>query len=764
MLRYCRVVVHRMRRSLTGPVVLAMIGLVLFPIDSDIAANALPDAWKSHLWLTWPMGAILATPMIFAEIRERHRPREYGSDTVEEQQRQQGRAAHDLAQAVWRQWTKEAGSRSLHSPEPIRVRWSSVGRPAAADLWKVFDTGAAAGRPVRLRGDMRQVIDVFRRISARQLVILGEPAAGKSVLALLLTLGLLPDEPVPVLLTVSSWDPHQEDLHSWVARRIVEEYPALANSTVYGPDAAVRLVVDRRVMPVLDGLDEMSVVLRPAAINAIDRAVGDRCPLVVTCRTAEYHDAVNRNGRFLAHAAVLEIQPVDIDDAANFLTGADPHPERWRPVLDHLYAEPDGPLARALRTPLMVDLTRTVYATSAGDPGELVDLGRFPDQRDVERHLFDAFLCVAYQNRPAPPGSRPGSVLVQYPSERPSQWLRFLAGHHETLGGQDLAWWRLEHTVSRLTRAVLVGLITGLMFGLTEGSVLGPTYGLAYAVTFGLTAGVALGFGHTHEPSRIEVRFRENGESLLRRFVAGLAIGSALTPVVGLVNGIVAVVVFTVALTAHLWLDAPPDTATAASPMSVLTRDRGAALTLSLVLAVAFGPITGIATGPAGGHDGVAAGLISVLASAGVGVITGGFVYGRAGAVAFGIAGAGTGWLRFVNHSESTIFTLLASDTAFGVIIGGLGLLSRAWGAFAFARLWLALRGHLPLRLMRFLDDAHQRGVLRRSGTVYQFRHERLHDHIATPSDRVSQIHGFTFSRRPRFRFLGSLLRVIKWW
>jgi hypothetical protein len=32
---------------------------------------------------------------------------------------------------------------------------------------------------------------------------------------------------------------------------------------------------------------------------------------------------------------------------------------------------------------------------------------------------------------------------------------------------------------------------------------------------------------------------------------------------------------------------------------------------------------------------------------------------------------------------------------------------------------------------MRFLGDAHLRGVLRQSGRVYQFRHERLHDHIA---------------------------------
>jgi hypothetical protein len=368
----------RVRRSLTSLVALAVIGGLLLPTVSNVAANALPDAWKPYLWLAWPAGVLLTVPMIYGEVRERRQllGRQFG--TVEDHQRRLDQAVHDLAEAVTRQWAKEAGLRSLLSPEPIRVRWSSLGRPVAVDLGRVLAPDAIAGRPLRLRGDMRQIIAVFHQIKARQLVILGEPAAGKSVMALLLTLGLLPREPVPVLLAVSSWNPHQADLHTWLTRRIVEEYPALANSDLYGPDAATRMVADRRVLPVLDGLDEMSAALQPVAINAIDLAVSDRFPLVTTCRSAEYREAVDRNGRFLAHAAVLEIQPVDIDDAASFLGGADPRPERWQPVLDRLHADPDGPLARALRSPLTIDLARTVYATPKGDPTELLDTTRFP--------------------------------------------------------------------------------------------------------------------------------------------------------------------------------------------------------------------------------------------------------------------------------------------------------------------------------------------------------------------------------------------------
>jgi hypothetical protein len=67
-----------------------------------------------------------------------------------------------------------------------------------------------------------------------------------------------------------------------------------------------------------------------------------------------------------------------------------------------------------------------------------------------------------------------------------------------------------------------------------------------------------------------------------------------------------------------------------------------------------------------------------------------------------------------------------------GLIVGFvIGLSQTAWGWFAVARCWLALRGRLPWRLMGFLADAHQRGVLRQAGAVYQFRHAELQRHLA---------------------------------
>jgi hypothetical protein len=44
---------------------------------------------------------------------------------------------------------------------------------------------------------------------------------------------------------------------------------------------------------------------------------------------------------------------------------------------------------------------------------------------------------------------------------------------------------------------------------------------------------------------------------------------------------------------------------------------------------------------------------------------------------------------------------------------------------------WLAFTHRLPWRPMSFLADAHQRGVLRQAGAVYQFRHIELQHRLA---------------------------------
>jgi hypothetical protein len=62
----------------------------------------------------------------------------------------------------------------------------------------------------------------------------------------------------------------------------------------------------------------------------------------------------------------------------------------------------------------------------------------------------------------------------------------------------------------------------------------------------------------------------------------------------------------------------------------------------------------------------------------------------------------------------------------------GVALGYTAWGQWlVFTRSGLVLARRLPRALPSFLTDAHERGVLRQVGAIYQFRHARLQDHLA---------------------------------
>lgn len=68
----------------------------------------------------------------------------------------------------------------------------------------------------------------------------------------------------------------------------------------------------------------------------------------------------------------------------------------------------------------------------------------------------------------------------------------------------------------------------------------------------------------------------------------------------------------------------------------------------------------------------------------------------------------------------------LAYGITFAVAYQSAGLATPAFTTFIIARFWLSERRKMPWSLMPFLEDAHQRGVPRQQGAIYQFRHVML--------------------------------------
>ena len=65
------------------------------------------------------------------------------------------------------------------------------------------------------------------------------------------------------------------------------------------------LVEADKILPVLDGLDEIPEVARRAATRQINAAIGRDRPVVVTCRSAEYDDVLRNGAPVLRQAAVV---------------------------------------------------------------------------------------------------------------------------------------------------------------------------------------------------------------------------------------------------------------------------------------------------------------------------------------------------------------------------------------------------------------------------------------------------------------------------
>ncbi|GAA4607670.1 hypothetical protein BJY16_006449 [Actinoplanes octamycinicus] len=373
-----------------------------------------------------------------------------------------------LAGAQHEQWQAEQHARRVRDPWPLNVRWLSTPRAQAVMASWASVRGMPGAGPAEIRGEYAEIGALFTTPGGpRRLVVLGEPGAGKSMLVLNLALQVLArraaHEPVPVVLSAAGWNPVL-GLDDWVAEQVTMIDRRLARQ-VPGPGGAPRtlardLVARGLILPVLDGLDEMADSLQQAAIRGIAASAGHG--LVITCRTRPYEAAVAGSGPVPA-AAVVEIQPVAARDAARHLAdSAALTDRRWQPVVDRLAGTPDGPLAQALSTPLMIWLARTVYQGRERDPGELLGAGWAATREGIEQHLLEHLVPAAYATALA---GRPARTAED--AARIRRWLGEVAAHLRAQRTYELAWWHFSElrpapTVQfvSVAFAVLVALIT----------------------------------------------------------------------------------------------------------------------------------------------------------------------------------------------------------------------------------------------------------------------------------------------------------------
>jgi hypothetical protein len=346
-------------------------------------------------------------------------------------------------------------------PAPVRVRWRwaapqvAVAReevtasPAGGtDPPPIPDTGVAEVLGSGVVTRMHE--EVYARLRHGRLVLIGGPGAGKTAVMILLLLAALDHRkrvseaeragvPVPVWLTLGSWDPMAQTLREWVTATVARDHPYL-RAAVFGPDAIGALFDTGGVALFLDGLDELPDADRSQAIHRLRTEAGG-LRVVLTSRPDEYRATLD-DGAHLPETAVIELRPVGVTAAVDYLLADRTEPARraWTRVADRLRAEPAGVLARTLNSPLTLSLARSAHPV---DPAPLLDPARGTGQA-LRRHLLDQTLVTAYPD----PRER----------ARATYWLGWIAHHMNTQPTgttRDLPWWYIPAWIPRWQRRLV---------------------------------------------------------------------------------------------------------------------------------------------------------------------------------------------------------------------------------------------------------------------------------------------------------------------
>ncbi|WP_344679624.1 NACHT domain-containing protein [Saccharopolyspora taberi] len=627
----------------------------------------------------------------------------------------------DLAAEVRSACDRELEKWGLRDRDALPVRWHTATDDLFDHWTKIQDDGA----PVSLDGRFTTIRHTYETVESRRLVILGRAGAGKTVLAHRLILDLLtnnPTGPVPVLFSLGDWNPATE-LRAWLAEHLARDFLFLDTPDVAGKKLAEVFVERGLILPVLDGFDEIPADHHPSAIRQISTL---DLPLILTSRPGEYSRAAHEI-KAIGGAAAITLEDLTLDETHQYLrqsTGKRRGPA-WDAVFNQLRTAPDEPanrnLTAMLTMPLMVMLARTVYNDNQGlDPGELLNIERFPTAMALEDHLLDAYLTTVYTRR---------TRRTNWDSDQARRWLGYIATHLTQRDTHDLTWWNLPATLHRRSRilitTVVVGLAVGIVYGLAVRPAIGPLVGLTAGITVGIAVGPVggLAVGLTNEvgfsrgptgrePERLRLSLRRRAPKSLSwlprkrsvsEFTSGVAVGVGLGLGYGLAFG--------------------------------LALALGGEIGIGIAIALTFGITIGIAIGIANGLAGVVVSAfgdaydlhatdpwtllnrdrtITLARTAAAAVLTMALVVG----IATGIG---------LETARGLLFGL-----GFGLVIAPVRLAFSAWGSWLlFTRLWLPLTCRLPWRLKRFLVDAYDRGVLRRAGSAYQFRHARLRDHLA---------------------------------
>lgn len=344
------------------------------------------------------------------------------------------------------------------------------------------------------------------------LLILGEPGSGKTTTLLELAEGLIvrakkdPAERVPVVLNLSSWE-KTKSLEEWIAAELSVKYGILKSM-------GGEWIAQDYLVPLLDGLDEVSAAAQSSCVAAINAFIESHKPsgLVVCSRLAEYEWLPKR----LKLNGAICIEPLCLEDVNQFLEA------RGTELVGLSQAMSDDPLLRELsQTPLMLTI---MSEACKGVSKEALIANEVNSVQTRQQQIFNFYVEQMFKQKKSP--SHP------FGKEETIGWLSWLA---RNMKERSRSVFMVEELQPSWVSSKAQSQALGVLWCMWIGGGIGGGFTVATGHVLWLILGFLVGlmFGWRDEPKddidRVETmrwQWREFWKSMFGSSLAALCIGS----------------------------------------------------------------------------------------------------------------------------------------------------------------------------------------------------------------------------------------------
>ncbi|MFM9264956.1 NACHT domain-containing protein [Tychonema sp. BBK16] len=319
----------------------------------------------------------------------------------------------------------------------------------------------------------KSILEVLDRDQiAGKLLILGSPGLGKTTIMLTLAKALIEraierakqddNYLIPILFNLSTWKDNKQSISDWLVMELKSKYGVRK-------DFGAKLVSDAKLLPMLDGLDELELVYQEPCVRRINEFLHSDCSpryLVVSSRREEYEQVVRGQSGLDVNGKII-LQPLTPEQVQAYLVGINPE---TLPI--------DANLLELLKTPLFLSLIRFILFHQSSFLQKWITLS---SSQDRLQYLFDVYWEAALK-RPlvSPILESQGWISFIYKKKKTPQpqqvrqWLVFLAQQLQRESQSEFAIENIQpNWLSNRCNKQIYALGVGLFFGLISGLIIG---------------------------------------------------------------------------------------------------------------------------------------------------------------------------------------------------------------------------------------------------------------------------------------------------